>query len=119
MNWLIDAQLPHHLADLLNRLDQNAVHTIDLPEANRTSDSDVCQIADAEDRIIITKDRDFVDSHLIAGTPTRLLWVKTGNISNNALLTLFETRLIDFESAFSQVNFAELTKTNLILHQQG
>jgi predicted nuclease of predicted toxin-antitoxin system len=50
----------------------------------------VAERADDQDRIVVTKDRDFRDSHLLSDTPRRLLVVATGNISNNALLELFE-----------------------------
>jgi predicted nuclease of predicted toxin-antitoxin system len=79
VKFLVDAQLPARLADLLNSAGHDAVHTSALPNGNRSSDRQVAEVADAEARVVITKDRDFRDSHLIAGTPKKLLIVATGN----------------------------------------
>ena len=39
MKFLIDAQLPTRLAELLNRAGHDALHTIGLPDGNRSTDS--------------------------------------------------------------------------------
>lgn len=90
MKSLIDAQLPARLARRLNDAGHDAIHTIDLPESNRTSDTEIIRIADSQARIVVSKDRDFRDSHLLVGTPARLLVVSTGNITNGYLLALFD-----------------------------
>ena len=36
-----------------------------LPTGNRTSDADISRLADSEERIVVTKDSDFRDSHLL------------------------------------------------------
>lgn len=59
--------------------------------------------ADAEDRVVVTKDADFRDSHLITGSPRRLLIVATGNITNAVLLELFELHLDTVVAAFTEV----------------
>lgn len=48
MKFLLDAQLPRGLA--LRLLDQacDCLHTLDLPDGNRTSDTDIAKRADAE-----------------------------------------------------------------------
>lgn len=43
--------------------------------------------------MVVTKDRDFRDSHLLHNFPRRLLVVATGNIANDDLLALFEANL--------------------------
>jgi len=55
------------------------------PTGYRTTDPEIASIADDEGRVVVTKDRDFRDSHLLRGVPRRLLIVTTGNISNNDL----------------------------------
>ena len=39
MKFLVDAQLPRRLADYLRAAGHDAVHTLDLPNANRTTES--------------------------------------------------------------------------------
>ncbi len=100
MNWLVDAQLPRRLAERLNSLGHDARHTLDLTAANRTTDAEINRIAAEEGRILISKDRDFLDSFLVNGAPPRLLWVTVGNVSNSDLLALFESLLPNLETAF-------------------
>lgn len=66
MKFLIDAQLPILLARRLIEAGHDAIHTIDLPGGNRTPDDAIAQLADAEDRVVVSKDDDFRDSHLSA-----------------------------------------------------
>lgn len=46
--------------------------------------------ADANGMVPIAQDSDFRDSHLLAGTPSRLVQVTLGNLSHASLLTLFD-----------------------------
>ena len=70
----------------------------------------------AEQRIVVTKDQDFVDSLLLAGEPERLLWVTTGNIRNDALIALFTANLATIEAAFTRGRYVELSATHVIVH---
>jgi predicted nuclease of predicted toxin-antitoxin system len=63
VKFLVDAQLPVRLANFLNRAGHQAIHTSDLSNGNASTDAHVVEIADAESRVVITKDRDFRDSH--------------------------------------------------------
>jgi predicted nuclease of predicted toxin-antitoxin system len=53
MKVLVDAQLPQKLALLLAQYSIDAIHTLELPEQNRTSDNLICDIADQDGRIVI------------------------------------------------------------------
>jgi predicted nuclease of predicted toxin-antitoxin system len=86
VKFLIDAQLPWRLAMFLADAGHDVVHTRELSEGNRTTDGAIADIADRDGRVVVTKDRDFRDGHLLGGTPQRLLVVATGNITNVALL---------------------------------
>jgi predicted nuclease of predicted toxin-antitoxin system len=115
VKFLIDAQLPARLAELLNQAGHDAVHTSGLPDGNRSTDRQIAERADADGRVLVTKDRDFRDGHLLARTPRQLLVVATGNITNNDLLSLFELHLGDVLSGFEEVDFAELSHDALAL----
>jgi predicted nuclease of predicted toxin-antitoxin system len=116
VRFLVDAQLPARLARFLTAAGHDSVHTSELPDGNRTTDSAICGVADAEDRVVVTKDRDFRNSHLLRGTPRHLLLVATGNITNNELLSLFETNRSAIEAALGEVRFVELGPDRLIVH---
>ena len=75
MRLLIDAQLPMRLASALAEIGHDVVHTSQLPLGNRTPDVDVARVADDEARVVVTKDRDFVDSHILSSRPHSLLLI--------------------------------------------
>lgn len=86
MKFLVDAQLPYLLATLLRQKGFDVLHTDDLPAKDETPDGDIRAVANRDDRIVITKDSDFLDSHLVNKSPRRLLLITTGNIKNRQLL---------------------------------
>jgi predicted nuclease of predicted toxin-antitoxin system len=116
VKFLVDAQLPARLAGLLNAAGHDAVHTSQLPDGNRTIDASLAELADADDRVVVTKDRDFRYSHLLRRSPRRLLVVTIGNISNRDLLALFTDNLDTLVSALGEAKFVELSSTGLIVH---
>ena len=91
MNFLVDAQLPARLAR-------------------------IAELADDQGRVVVTKDRDFRDGHLLSRSPQRLLAVATGNIPNTALLALFETHLDTIAAALEEADFVELGPDSLVVH---
>jgi predicted nuclease of predicted toxin-antitoxin system len=119
VKFLIDAQLPSRLAQLPNRAGHDAVHSIELADGNRSTDREIARVADSEGRVVVTKDRDFRDGHLIARSPQRLLVVATGNITNDALLSLIETHLDAIIAAFDEADFVELSDDTLSLARRG
>jgi predicted nuclease of predicted toxin-antitoxin system len=97
----------------LGRAGHDAIHTTDLPAGNRSTDHEIARLADDDNRVVISKDRDFRDSHLLSRSPRRLLVVATGNITNNDLLTLMEAHLDAIISALETADFVELTQKAL------
>lgn len=116
MKFLVDAQLPVRLAQRIAAAGHDALHTSDLPGGNRTTDAELAARADADDRVVITKDHDFRASHLLRSTPRHLLLVSTGNISNNDLLALFDLHLEVVLAALAEARFIELGSSRLIVH---
>ena len=117
MRFLVDAQLPLRLARSISTAGHDVLHTSELPEANRTTDAEIVRRADAEDRVVVTKDRDFRDGHLLRSSPLRLLIVATGNIANDDLIALFDRHLDAIVTALDEVRFVELGPDRLIVHR--
>ena len=92
MKFIVDAQLPVRLTKWMVAQNFDAIHTdeIAIETGREPTDSEISEIANAENRIVISKDRDFLKAHLLIGKPSKLLFVATGNISNPNLLELFE-----------------------------
>ena len=72
MKFLVDAQLPWRLVSRLREAGHEAVHTLDLPLANRTPDSIINELSVREGYVVVTKDADFVNSFLLQGRPHKL-----------------------------------------------
>ena len=116
MKFLVDAQLPRMLVPRLRRAGYDAVHTLDLTKGNRTSDEEINAISVAEQRVVITKDSDCVDSFLLQRRPWKLLLVSTGNISNRELKQLFTANLSAIVDGFSNFDYIEISRANVIFH---
>ena len=58
MKFLVDAQLPRRLARQFAALGHDALHTLDLPAANRTPDAYILRLARRDGRIVVSKDSD-------------------------------------------------------------
>ena len=108
MKFVVDAQLPPRLARALVAAGHDAVHTRHLPDGNRSTDTTVAGAADAEDRVLVTKDSDFRGSHRLHASPRRLLIVTTGNIGNDQLLGLFEQHHDLLVAALESAHMVEL-----------
>ena len=115
MRFLVDAQLPRRLVVWLNNAGSFAIHTLDLPDGNRTSDSQVAAYADQEQSVVISKDADFVNSHLLHGQPAKLLLISTGNVSNRELELLLMPLLPEILTEFESSHFLELVHEGLII----
>ena len=117
MKFLIDAQLPVRLAAYLTQEGHDVRHSFSLPDGNRTTDQALAELADGQDRVMVTKDRDFEISHALRSSPRRLLLVTTGNMSNNALIGLFDTNLAVIEQELSSADYVELSPVAVIVHR--
>lgn len=89
MKFLVDAQLPRRIAHYLRVEGHDALYTLDLPKSNRTTDTEINMISEREQRVVVTKDADFVTTFHLSAKPYKLLLISTGNINNAALESLF------------------------------
>lgn len=115
MRILLDAQLPRSLKEPLERLGCDVLHTMDLPGGNRSSDRAICSMADEDGRVVFSKDADFVRSHLLLGTPLKLLIVATGNIGNQELAALLIGVLPELIRLFESHALIQLSRKALIV----
>ncbi len=114
MKFIVDAQLPKILARWLSAKGFDAIHTLDLPEKNKTSDEFINELSIREKRIVISKDSDFYDRYFRKLEPHKLIYLTTGNISTEELIQLFD-RNLDRILGEIEVNFVvEITRTTII-----
>lgn len=117
MKVVVDAQLPFGLAILFRKLGWDALHTNNLPNGDVSTDEEIRTFCEAESRILITKDADFVDSFYVRKSPKKLLIVSTGNIKNSELYSIFEKNRSQIETHFLKANLLEITRSDLVIHE--
>lgn len=93
----------------------DAIHTLDLPDGNRTTDKQLIEVADREQRVVVTKDADFVNSHVLSGEPAKLLLVSTGNITNRELEQLVVPLIPNLIREFQTNSFIELSRSGITI----
>ena len=91
------------------------MHTFDLPDGNRSSDEQINDVADREQRVVVSKDADFVDTHLLRGRPAKLLLISTGNISNRDLEALVLPLIPDIIIEFQMHSFLEIGPAGIVV----
>ena len=111
----MDAQMPRRMVRWLAAAGCDAVHTLDLPAGNRTTDAEICEFAEREKRVVVTKDADFVDSHTLHGRPAKLLLISTGNFSNSELEALMLPLIPSIAREFHTYAFLELGWSGLVV----
>lgn len=117
MKFLVDAQLPRSLAKFLCDKGHDAIHTLELPDGNDTTDKEINRISLAEQRVVISKDGDFYNSFTAVREPHKLLYVRTGNLENAALISLFEKNLGTIISELDSGSVVEVTRVYIITIQ--
>ena len=117
MKFLVDANLPFKLTLLLRNKGFDVIHTDNLPNKEQTTDREIRENSLEEERIVISKDSDFLDSHLIIGVPKKFLYISTGNIINRELFDLVENNIDQIKELFVTYNLIELNNEELIIHE--
>ena len=116
MRFLVDAQLPRRFALWLTEAGHDALHTLDLPGKNWTTDAESVARAVSDGRVVVSKDSDFLENYLLTGMP-RLLLISTGNISNSDLEQLVRANLASITAAFEENHWVEMTRETLVIHE--
>jgi len=116
MKFLIDAQLPRRLVLKFREAGFDALHTLDLRHGNRTPDAEINEVSIAEQRAVVTKDADFVDSFVLHRRPWKLLLISTGNIGNRELEALLSASLESISKGFASSDYIEVGREKVIFH---
>lgn len=115
MQFIIDTQLPPRLSRFLVAQGIDAVHTTSFPNGHLLTDREIMEIAEKENRIVITKDSDFMDHYLLKGPPPQVLLLNFGNIGNPDLVALFQKELNSIRLLFENgAGLVVFSRTNLV-----
>jgi len=115
MKFIVDAHIPKKLSLFLSWKGFDSIHTLDLPDKNRTKDSQINQISIDEKRVLISKDLDFIESMLISNKPYKLIFISTGNITNKRLLEIFSKNIEKIVEYLDDCRLIEITNENIIV----
>jgi len=85
VKFLVDNQLPMALAQYLRTRGFDCQHVLEIGLAE-ASDADICRYATGDERVIISKDQDFLYLTNRPETKIKLIWVRLGNCRTSALL---------------------------------
>lgn len=114
MKFLIDAQLPKKLSGFLNEKGLESIHTLDLPNQNATSDSEIIELSISEKYIVVTKDADFWDIYKQKAEPYKLIYLTVGNYTTQELIQLFDSNLPSILEALRASDVIEINRKNII-----
>ncbi len=89
MKLLVDNQLPLQLAVHLRARGLDCVHVLEIG-LNESDDLVIWDRALTEERIVVSKDEDFVFLASRPGDRGRMIWVRLGNCRNVPLLAAFD-----------------------------
>lgn len=94
MRLLFDEQLSEELVTLLHDLFPDSLH-IRVLEAGGSPDSSVWQLAREHGCLLVTKDEDFHRLSVLRGAPPKVVWIRLGNCSTEALAHVRRQRAKD------------------------
>ena len=90
MKFLCDVHIPFQLVNFLFSGGHDVIHVNNLEKKWLTTDEEICNYADKNNFILITKDSDFRNSFVLKKTPRRLIRITLGNTSNIDLIKIFD-----------------------------
>ena len=113
LKFIVDTQLPPSLSQKLILDGFDSIHTTSFENGHLMNDKTIRHIAVTENRIVITKDTDFLDYFILRGAPPQVLLIELGNISNSRLFAIFNSNIEQIKKLF------EKEKVSLVLLQKN
>ncbi len=101
MRFLVDAQLPPALTRWLESKGHAVEHARDAGLLH-ASDGEIWDYARSANAVILTKDEDFSTRAIAALPGPPVVWIRTGNTTNRALLERLEPLWFEIERALQR-----------------
>ena len=73
-----------------------------------TGDIDIWQFAHDNDYVIVTFDSDFYDISLISGSPPKIIWLRTGNLTTIEIVKVLVGNLESISDFVSNPEFSDI-----------
>ncbi len=114
MKFLCDVHISYKLTNYLISLGFQAIHINEILDKWETKDNAICNYADENDLVLITKDSDFRNSYFVKKTPKKLIKINLGNIANQELIIIFSENIKSIQKLNVKPHFLlEIDKDDL------
>jgi predicted nuclease of predicted toxin-antitoxin system len=98
VKFLVDNQLPLALARALKEKGFDCEHVFELG-MDQTADANIWRYAISKDRVVISRDEDFVILANSSPHIGQLIWIRLGNCRNEILIAAFSRKLDEIITA--------------------
>lgn len=116
MKVLCDVHIAKKVCTFFQNNGIESVHVNDILDSWYTSDNKISEYADTHGYTVVSKDKDFKNSHLLKKGPKRLLSINLGNISTTKLIALLEANLDLLKEKFKlDICYLELGTDTIII----
>lgn len=102
MKVLCDVHIARKVVRFLESAGIEAIHVNDILDSWYTKDNAIARFANEHDYVVLSKDADFRNSHLLNSEPKKLLKVNLGNLSTFKLISILKEHLGMLETKFEQ-----------------
>ena len=104
MKLLCDVHISYKIVKSLRKHADKVIHVNHILDKWYTTDKAICEYADRNDFIVLTKDKDFRNSHLVHMSPKKLILIALVNISNEDIVKILD-KAISFVKEENQKPF--------------
>jgi predicted nuclease of predicted toxin-antitoxin system len=116
MRFLCDVHISYKLTNFLISQGFDSKHVNEILDKSETKDSELCNYADQNNFVIISKDSDFRDSYFVKQSPKKLIKINLGNIPNEELIKIFKDNITVIQGLDDKPNFLlEIDKDDINL----
>lgn len=97
MKLLFDENISHRILGRLNKEFENSIHCKSIKPYPQ-SDLDIWNFAKENKYVIVTFDEDFYEWMLLKSFPPKIIWLRSGNISTNAIAEIINNKSAEIRS---------------------
>ncbi|MCO6493358.1 MAG: DUF5615 family PIN-like protein [Phaeodactylibacter sp.] len=116
MKVLCDVHIARKVVRFFQGEGIEAVHVNDILDSWHTKDNKIANYADNKGYTVMSKDKDFKNSHLLKASPKRLLMISLGNISTRRLTGILGNNLELLKEKFeAEKCYVEISADTIII----
>jgi len=117
VKFLVDAQLPAVLCKTIQSAGLQCIHVHDILDGYVTPDKSIIAYAEANNCVIVTKDKDFPTTFNLLGKPKQLVKVSVGNCSNFELAATLQRAMPAIVEALQKPQvMIEVFRQTIVIH---